>query len=71
MQTWELQEDQLPNVQFFLVDECGHQAQTDRPELVNQVFLEFLRDGKVSRKTADDAGVSKRRPENQNLVSSS
>ncbi len=67
--TFAAQEDALPNVQVFLVDECGHQAQTDRPELVNQLFLEFLRDGKVARKTADEAGVSKRRPENPNLVS--
>ena len=67
--TFALQEDALPNVQVFLVDECGHQAQTDRPELVNEVFLEFLRDGKVGRKTADAAGVSKRRPEHANLVS--
>ncbi len=63
-----LQEDVLPNFQFFYVDECGHQAQTDQAEIVNQVFLEFLRDGKVSRKTADAAGVSKRRAENPNLV---
>jgi len=58
-----LQEEALPNIQFFYPDECGHQAQTDQPELVNQIFLEFIRDGKVSRKTADAAGVSKRRPE--------
>lgn len=63
-----LQEEVLPNFQFFYVDECGHQAQTDQAEIVNQVFLEFLRDGKVSRKAADDAGVSKRRPENPDLV---
>jgi len=63
-----LQEDVLPNFQFFYVDECGHQAQTDQAEIVNQVFLEFLRDGKVSRKTADAAGVSKRRAENPHLV---
>lgn len=69
--TFAAQEDVLPNVQFFLVDECGHQAQTDRPELVNQIFLEFLRDGKVSRKTADEAGVSKRRAENPAVVSQS
>lgn len=68
LKTWELQEDALPRVQFFLVDECGHQAQTDQPDLVNQVFLEFLRDGRVSRKTADLAGVSTRRPEIPELV---
>lgn len=63
-----LQEEVLPNFQFFYVPECGHQAQTDQPDLVNQVFLEFIRDGKVSRKTADAAGVSHRRPEHPELV---
>jgi pimeloyl-ACP methyl ester carboxylesterase len=63
-----LQEEALPNFQFFYIAECGHQAQTDQPDLVNQIFLEFLRDGKVSRKTADAAGVSKRRPEHPELV---
>jgi pimeloyl-ACP methyl ester carboxylesterase len=62
------QEDMLPNIQVFYPDECGHQGQTDQPEMFNQVLLEFFRDGKVSRKTADWAGVSKRRPENPNLV---
>ena len=63
-----LQEELLPNIQFFYVDEAGHQVQTDQAELVNQVFLEFLQNGKVSRKTADKAGVSKRRPEIPSLV---
>lgn len=63
-----MQEDLLPNVQFFYPDGCGHQGQTDQPEMFNQAFLEFFRDGKVSRKTADWAGVSNRRPENPNLV---
>lgn len=63
-----LQEEVLPNVQFFYVDQAGHQVQTDQPEIVHQVFLEFLRDGKVSRSTADKAGVSKRRPEISSLV---
>ncbi|MTD55676.1 alpha/beta fold hydrolase [Amycolatopsis pithecellobii] len=58
-----LQEERLPNVQFFFPDECGHQGQTDQPDMFNQVFLEFFRDGKVSRATADWAGVSKNRPE--------
>lgn len=66
-----LQEDVLPNFQFFYVDECGHQAQTDQPEIINQAFLEFLRDGIVSRVTADRAGVSKRRPEHLELVAAS
>ncbi len=58
-----LQEERLPNVQFFFPDDCGHQGQTDQPEMFNQVFLEFFRDGRVSRATADWAGVSKNRPE--------
>lgn len=62
------QEDALPNVQFFYVENCGHQGQTDRPDIFNPVFLEFFRDGRVSRATADKAGVSKRRPELPNLV---
>ena len=37
-------------------------------ELVNQVFLEFLQTGKVSRNTADRAGVSTRRSEIPSLV---
>jgi pimeloyl-ACP methyl ester carboxylesterase len=62
------QEDTLPNIQFFYPPECGHQGQTDQPDMFNQVFLEFFGDGKVSRKTADWAGVSKRRPEIASLV---
>ncbi|MDQ6522937.1 alpha/beta hydrolase [Nocardioides sp. LHD-245] len=62
------QEKVLPKVQFFYPTECGHQGQTDRPDLFNPVFLEFFRDGKVSRRTADAAGVSKLRPENPDLV---
>lgn len=58
-----LQETLLPNIQMFYPDECGHQGQTDQPDMHNQVFLEFFRDGVVSRKTAEWAGVSKRRPE--------
>ncbi len=61
-------EPYLPNIQFFYPDKCGHQGQTDQPDMFNQVFLEFLRDGKVSRKTADWAGVSKNRPELPNVV---
>lgn len=63
-----LQEERLPNVQFFYPDECGHQGQTDRPDLFNPVYLEFFRDGQVSRATADAAGVSTRRPEIKELV---
>ena len=62
------QEDVLHNVQFFYPEDCGHQGQTDRPDLFNPVFLEFFRDGRVSRRSADAAGVSKRRRENPKLV---
>jgi pimeloyl-ACP methyl ester carboxylesterase len=61
-------EDALPRVQFFYPDDCGHQGQTDQPELFAQVFTEFFRDGRVSRETADRAGVSDRRPEIPKLV---
>lgn len=63
-----VQEKVLPRVQFFYPEECGHQGQTDRPDLFNPVFLEFFRDGQVSRQTADAAGVSKLRPELPELV---
>jgi pimeloyl-ACP methyl ester carboxylesterase len=62
------QEDAIPNVQFFYPDECGHQGQTDQPDMFNQVFLEFFRDGKVSWKTAQWAGVSRRRAIDGNVV---
>jgi 2-hydroxy-6-oxonona-2,4-dienedioate hydrolase len=62
------QEDALPRVQFFYPDECGHQGQNDQPELFQQVFLEFFRDGQVSQATAGQAGVSARRPVNSALV---
>ncbi len=62
------QEDAVPNIQFFYPEDCGHQGQTDRPDLFNPAFLEFFRDGRVSRRTADAAGVSKRRAENPALV---
>lgn len=63
-----LQEDALPGIQFFYPDDCGHQAQTDQPDMINHLLLEFFRDGRVGRKTADWAGVSSRRPENAALV---
>jgi 2-hydroxy-6-oxonona-2,4-dienedioate hydrolase len=62
------QEDVLPNVQFFYPERCGHQGQTDRPELFNTVMLEFFRNGRVSRQTAEMAGVSDRRPVLEHLV---
>ncbi len=63
-----MQEDAVPNVQFFYPDHCGHQGQTDQPDMFNQTFLEFFRDGKVSWETAQWAGVSRRRPINPNVV---
>ena len=63
------QEDVLPaNIQMFYPDQCGHQGQTDQPAMFNQAFLEFFRDGKVSWKTAEWAGVSRRRQINPDLV---
>lgn len=58
-----LQEDLLPNVQFLYPDDCGHQAQTDQPELINRLFGEFLEAGSITRATAQDCGISTRRPE--------
>ena len=63
-----LDEDAAPNIQFFYPTDCGHQAQNDRPDLFNPLFLEFFRDSRVSRATADAAGVSKRRSEIAELV---
>ncbi|MFJ4828937.1 alpha/beta fold hydrolase [Streptomyces sp. NPDC088747] len=57
-----LLEDALPDIQFFYPENTGHQGQTDQPELFNQVFLEFFRDGVISQATARRAGVSTRRP---------
>lgn len=62
------QEDYLANIQFFYPDECGHQGQTDQPDMFNQVFLEFFKTGKVTWDTAVWAGVSRRRPINPELV---
>jgi 2-hydroxy-6-oxonona-2,4-dienedioate hydrolase len=61
-------EDALPKVQFFYPDDCGHQGQTDQPELFADVFVEFFRNGQVSRATAERAGVSTRRAEIPELV---
>jgi len=62
------QEDSAPNIQFFYPDRCGHQGQTDRPELFNRVAFEFFHTGKVSWPAAVEAGVSLRRPINPELV---
>ncbi len=62
------QDDAIPNIQFFFPDECGHQGQTDQPDMFNTVFLEFFRDGKVTWDSAQWAGVSRRKPINPELV---
>lgn len=62
------QEDCLPAVQFFYPDQCGHQAQTDQPELIGDLFAEFFGNGWISRRTADRAGISTRRPEQPGLI---
>jgi pimeloyl-ACP methyl ester carboxylesterase len=41
----------LPNIKFYFPEDCGHQAQTDRPELVSRMFIEWFRDGKLSPET--------------------
>lgn len=58
-----VQEDHLPKVQFFYPDDCGHQGQTDRPDLFNPVIASFFSTGGVDGELADRAGVSTRRPE--------
>ena len=58
-----LQEDLTPWIQYFYPEKCGHQGQTDQPDVFNHVFLDFFRTNRVSRAAADAAGVSKRRPE--------
>jgi pimeloyl-ACP methyl ester carboxylesterase len=58
-----LQEDRLPSVQFLYPDQCGHQGQTDQPEMFNTVFTEFFTAGSLTRATAEWAGISRRRPE--------
>ncbi|MDP3173495.1 MAG: alpha/beta hydrolase [Phenylobacterium sp.] len=62
------QEDSVPNIQFFYPDECGHQGQSDQPEIFNDVALEFFKTGKVTWATAVKAGVSLRKPINPRYV---
>lgn len=56
------QEDHLPNCQFFYPDNCGHQGQTDQPEIFAKVLSEFFTTGTVSSDSAHLAGISDRRP---------
>lgn len=62
------QEDALPNAQFFYPERCGHQAQTDRPDLVNPLLAEFFGPGLIADRTARAAGMSERRPRNTSIV---
>ncbi|MEH7272159.1 alpha/beta fold hydrolase [Neobacillus vireti] len=32
----------LPNIKFEYIENCGHQAQTDQPEVVNKLVIDFL-----------------------------
>ncbi len=52
----------LKNIQCFFPDQCGHQGQSDQPEMFQQVFLEWFRYGKVSKETAEWAGASDSTP---------
>jgi citrate lyase beta subunit/pimeloyl-ACP methyl ester carboxylesterase len=62
------QEDAAPNIQFFYPDECGHQGQTDQPDLFNEMALEFFGRGKLPWSLACKAGVSRRRAINPRYV---
>jgi pimeloyl-ACP methyl ester carboxylesterase len=44
-------EKALPNMKFHFLEDCGHQAQTDRPQLVSQIFIEWFRNGELSAET--------------------
>jgi pimeloyl-ACP methyl ester carboxylesterase len=61
-------EDAVSNIQFFYPEGAGHALHNDIPEVVNQFLLEFFRDSKVSWKTAQAMGVSRRRAINPDLV---
>ena len=37
-------EELLPNIEFTYIEECGHQCQTDQPELVNQLTIDFFKE---------------------------
>ena len=56
-----LQEDLLPNVQFLYPDQCGHQAQTDQPDLLNAAFAEWFAHGSLTRATPLEVGGDDRR----------
>ena len=52
-------ESRLPNVRFFYPEGVGHQDQNDRPDVFEDLLLEFFRDGTVSSATAVTAGASR------------
>jgi 2-hydroxy-6-oxonona-2,4-dienedioate hydrolase len=54
------QEEYLPNIKFYYPENTGHQGQTDTPELHNEVFAEFFKNGKLSADLEKRAGVSTR-----------
>lgn len=35
-------EKKLPNIPFEYIDNCGHQCQTDQPEIVNKLIIDFF-----------------------------
>ena len=37
-------EEMLPNIEFTYIEDCGHQCQTDQPELVNQLTIDFFKE---------------------------
>jgi len=37
-------EKKLPNIPFVYIDECGHQCQTDQPEIVNRILIDFFKE---------------------------
>jgi 2-hydroxy-6-oxonona-2,4-dienedioate hydrolase len=44
-QSWELGRsvaEAIPNAEFHAIDECGHWPHFERPEIVNELMLEFL-----------------------------
>ncbi len=65
---WQQEDVGFENIQFFYPDECGHQGQSDQPEMFNQAIFEFFKYGKVSKETAEWAGVSDRHPVKPTLV---
>jgi len=55
-------EKELPNIKFYYPGYCGHQAQTDRPDLLNNMTLEWFRDARLKPETL--AKLDQREPAN-------